>query len=120
MKRRIIINLNLKPRRSNISYQNGNFHQKMYSVWNRIRFNRYSCALLNMFRFFERTIGLTLLYQTVDAGCKPYMAPERIDPTGNPSNYDVRSVYRIDPTGNPSNYDVRSVFRIDPTSNYVD
>jgi len=29
--------------------------------------------------------------KTVDAGCKPYMAPERIDPTGNPSNYDVRS-----------------------------
>ena len=30
------------------------------------------------------------LMQTVDAGCKPYMAPERIDPSGNPSNYDVR------------------------------
>ena len=30
------------------------------------------------------------MYQTVDAGCKPYMAPERIDPSGNPSNYDVR------------------------------
>jgi len=29
--------------------------------------------------------------KTMDAGCKPYMAPERIDPTGNPSNYDVRS-----------------------------
>lgn len=29
--------------------------------------------------------------KTVDAGCKPYMAPERIDPMGNPSNYDVRS-----------------------------
>lgn len=29
--------------------------------------------------------------KTVDAGCKPYMAPERIDPSGNPSNYDVRS-----------------------------
>lgn len=29
--------------------------------------------------------------KTVDAGCKPYMAPERIDPTGNPSHYDIRS-----------------------------
>eukprot|EP00088_Acartia_fossae_P057953 TRINITY_DN6768_c0_g3_i1.p1 TRINITY_DN6768_c0_g3~~TRINITY_DN6768_c0_g3_i1.p1 ORF type:complete len:341 (-),score=69.75 TRINITY_DN6768_c0_g3_i1:951-1973(-) len=30
--------------------------------------------------------------KTVEAGCKPYMAPERIDPvTGTPSNYDVRS-----------------------------
>ncbi|CAB4054198.1 MAP2K3 [Lepeophtheirus salmonis] len=31
------------------------------------------------------------LAKTIDAGCKPYMAPERIDPTGNLSNYDVRS-----------------------------
>lgn len=29
--------------------------------------------------------------KTVDAGCKPYMAPERIDPTGNTSQYDIRS-----------------------------
>ncbi|XP_033215430.1 dual specificity mitogen-activated protein kinase kinase 6 [Belonocnema kinseyi] len=29
--------------------------------------------------------------KTVDAGCKPYMAPERIDPSGNPSQYDIRS-----------------------------
>lgn len=29
--------------------------------------------------------------KTIDAGCKPYMAPERIDPSGNPSQYDVRS-----------------------------
>ncbi|XP_014220761.1 dual specificity mitogen-activated protein kinase kinase 6 [Trichogramma pretiosum] len=29
--------------------------------------------------------------QTIDAGCKPYMAPERIDPTGDPSHYDIRS-----------------------------
>ncbi|ENN77747.1 hypothetical protein YQE_05817, partial [Dendroctonus ponderosae] len=29
--------------------------------------------------------------KTVDAGCKPYMAPERIDPQGNPSQYDIRS-----------------------------
>ncbi|XP_063707214.1 dual specificity mitogen-activated protein kinase kinase 6 [Culicoides brevitarsis] len=29
--------------------------------------------------------------KTVDAGCKPYMAPERIDPTGNPGQYDIRS-----------------------------
>lgn len=29
--------------------------------------------------------------KTIDAGCKPYMAPERIDPTGNQSNYDIRS-----------------------------
>merc|ERR1712032_1295362 len=29
--------------------------------------------------------------KTIDAGCKPYMAPERIDPTGNPANYDVWS-----------------------------
>ena len=29
--------------------------------------------------------------KTRDAGCKPYMAPERIDPKGNPDNYDVRS-----------------------------
>jgi len=29
--------------------------------------------------------------KTRDAGCKPYMAPERVDPTGNPDNYDVRS-----------------------------
>lgn len=29
--------------------------------------------------------------KTVDAGCKPYMAPERIDPQGNPANYDIRS-----------------------------
>jgi len=29
--------------------------------------------------------------KTMDAGCKPYMSPERIDIMGNPSNYDVRS-----------------------------
>jgi len=29
--------------------------------------------------------------KTVDAGCGKYMAPERIDPTGDPSKYDVRS-----------------------------
>ncbi|CAO1391242.1 unnamed protein product [Diamesa tonsa] len=30
--------------------------------------------------------------KTIDAGCKPYMAPERIDPKGNKvSNYDIRS-----------------------------
>ena len=29
--------------------------------------------------------------KTIDAGCKPYMAPERIDPQGNPGHYDVRS-----------------------------
>ncbi|XP_011311023.1 dual specificity mitogen-activated protein kinase kinase 3 [Fopius arisanus] len=29
--------------------------------------------------------------KTIDAGCKPYMAPERIDPSGNPSQYDIRS-----------------------------
>uniref|UniRef100_A0A6M2DWV1 mitogen-activated protein kinase kinase n=1 Tax=Xenopsylla cheopis TaxID=163159 RepID=A0A6M2DWV1_XENCH len=29
--------------------------------------------------------------KTVDAGCKPYMAPERIDPNGDPSHYDIRS-----------------------------
>ncbi|XP_065201502.1 dual specificity mitogen-activated protein kinase kinase 6 [Planococcus citri] len=29
--------------------------------------------------------------KTIDAGCKPYMAPERIDPSGNPANYDIRS-----------------------------
>nr|XP_022916679.1 dual specificity mitogen-activated protein kinase kinase 6 [Onthophagus taurus] len=29
--------------------------------------------------------------KTIDAGCKPYMAPERIDPQGNQSNYDIRS-----------------------------
>ncbi|KAK0078315.1 hypothetical protein PV325_002682 [Microctonus aethiopoides] len=29
--------------------------------------------------------------KTIDAGCKPYMAPERIDPAGNPSQYDIRS-----------------------------
>jgi len=29
--------------------------------------------------------------KTIDAGCKPYMAPERIDPQGNPANYDVKS-----------------------------
>lgn len=29
--------------------------------------------------------------KTIDAGCKPYMAPERIDPTGSPDNYDIRS-----------------------------
>lgn len=29
--------------------------------------------------------------KTVDAGCKPYMAPERIDPSGNPQQYDIRS-----------------------------
>ena len=29
--------------------------------------------------------------KTIDAGCKPYMAPERIDPQGNPALYDVRS-----------------------------
>lgn len=29
--------------------------------------------------------------KTIDAGCKPYMAPERIDPTGNPGKYDIRS-----------------------------
>lgn len=31
------------------------------------------------------------LAKTVDAGCKPYMAPERIDPKGNPGQYDIRS-----------------------------
>ncbi|UYV62263.1 MAP2K3, partial [Cordylochernes scorpioides] len=29
--------------------------------------------------------------KTVDAGCKPYMAPERINPEGNRQNYDIRS-----------------------------
>ena len=30
--------------------------------------------------------------KTIDAGCKPYMAPERIDPQGTGvSNYDIRS-----------------------------
>merc|ERR1719153_548427 len=29
--------------------------------------------------------------KTVDAGCKPYMAPERIHPQGNPANCDIRS-----------------------------
>jgi mitogen-activated protein kinase kinase 3 len=29
--------------------------------------------------------------KTIEAGCKPYMVPERIDPQGNPSQYDVRS-----------------------------
>lgn len=29
--------------------------------------------------------------KTVQAGCKPYMAPERIDPQGVPSSYDIRS-----------------------------
>ncbi|CAH0563699.1 unnamed protein product [Brassicogethes aeneus] len=29
--------------------------------------------------------------KTIDAGCKPYMAPERIDPQGEPSKYDIRS-----------------------------
>jgi len=29
--------------------------------------------------------------KTIDAGCKPYMAPERIDPKGDPGNYDVKS-----------------------------
>jgi len=29
--------------------------------------------------------------KTIDAGCKPYMAPERIDPSGDPSAYNVRS-----------------------------
>ncbi|XP_053607411.1 dual specificity mitogen-activated protein kinase kinase 6 [Plodia interpunctella] len=29
--------------------------------------------------------------KTIDAGCKPYMAPERIDPHGNPAQYDIRS-----------------------------
>ncbi|XP_014288622.1 dual specificity mitogen-activated protein kinase kinase 3 [Halyomorpha halys] len=29
--------------------------------------------------------------KTIEAGCKPYMAPERIDPNGNPSQYDIRS-----------------------------
>ncbi|ODM92071.1 Dual specificity mitogen-activated protein kinase kinase 6 [Orchesella cincta] len=29
--------------------------------------------------------------KTIDVGCKPYMAPERIDVMGDTSNYDVRS-----------------------------
>jgi mitogen-activated protein kinase kinase 3 len=29
--------------------------------------------------------------KTIDAGCKPYMAPERIDPSGDPSAYNIRS-----------------------------
>lgn len=29
--------------------------------------------------------------KTIDAGCKPYMAPERIDPSGSPDKYDIRS-----------------------------
>lgn len=31
------------------------------------------------------------LAKTIDAGCKPYMAPERIDPTRNKQGYDVKS-----------------------------
>lgn len=29
--------------------------------------------------------------KTIDAGCKPYMAPERIDPSGDPGKYNIRS-----------------------------
>ena len=29
--------------------------------------------------------------KTIEAGCKPYMAPERIDPQGDPGKYDIRS-----------------------------
>jgi serine/threonine protein kinase len=29
--------------------------------------------------------------KTIDAGCSKYMAPERIDPFGDPSKYDIRS-----------------------------
>lgn len=29
--------------------------------------------------------------KTIDAGCKPYMAPERIDPQGNPGEYNIKS-----------------------------
>ncbi|CAG7836831.1 unnamed protein product [Allacma fusca] len=29
--------------------------------------------------------------KTIEAGCKPYMAPERIDPQGDPAKYDIRS-----------------------------
>ncbi|KFM61154.1 Dual specificity mitogen-activated protein kinase kinase 6, partial [Stegodyphus mimosarum] len=29
--------------------------------------------------------------KTIDAGCKPYMAPERIDPVDNKQGYDIRS-----------------------------
>ncbi|XP_078485548.1 mitogen-activated protein kinase kinase [Ciona intestinalis] len=31
------------------------------------------------------------LAKTIDAGCKPYMAPERIDPAQNQQGYDVKS-----------------------------
>ena len=31
------------------------------------------------------------LAKTIDAGCKPYMAPERIDPARNKKGYDVKS-----------------------------
>nr|CAB3263619.1 MAPKK3/6 dual specificity mitogen-activated protein kinase kinase 6 [Phallusia mammillata] len=31
------------------------------------------------------------LAKTIDAGCKPYMAPERIDPAKNKQGYDVKS-----------------------------
>uniref|UniRef100_H2YLN7 mitogen-activated protein kinase kinase n=1 Tax=Ciona savignyi TaxID=51511 RepID=H2YLN7_CIOSA len=31
------------------------------------------------------------LAKTIDAGCKPYMAPERIDPAKNQQGYDVKS-----------------------------
>lgn len=36
--------------------------------------------------YLEKSIA-----KTIDAGCKPYMAPERIDPRGDISRYDVRS-----------------------------
>jgi len=53
----------------------------------------------NCFFMLQIPLILTLLAgylvdsiaKTIDAGCKPYMAPERIDPQGNPAQYDIRS-----------------------------
>lgn len=46
----------------------------------------------SLFQFYINTGYLVdSVAKTIDAGCKPYMAPERIDPSGNPAQYDIRS-----------------------------
>jgi mitogen-activated protein kinase kinase 3 len=46
---------------------------------------------ISMLPFFRIGYLINSIAKTIEAGCKPYMAPERIDPQGNPSQYDVRS-----------------------------
>lgn len=49
--------------------------------------------------------------KTIDAGCKPYMAPERIDPSGTPPYFRKKIIVTdviFFSIGNPGQYDIRS------------